>query len=86
MPVESGKRPTETLDKEPTMSKTCVTIETHESDNWLATVDMDLSRGQRFTFSALVPVDPKMTLAAIQNELIRQAAELLLQMQSDLKE
>ena len=67
------------------MSNTRVTIETHESDNWLATVDMELGKGQRFTFSALVPVDPMMSLAAIQNELIRQAAELLLQMQSDLR-
>lgn len=66
------------------MSKTRIPVETHESGNWLATLDMDLGKGQRLTFSSFLPVDPAMQVNGVQALLVQQAAELLLQMQNDL--
>lgn len=81
--LESKLRNIETLIKGPTISNTRVTVETHETGNWLATLDMDLGKGQRFTFSSLVPIDQQTPLASIQEDLIWRAAELLLAIQED---
>ncbi|OCZ64316.1 hypothetical protein A7P23_27675 [Achromobacter xylosoxidans] len=58
-------------------SNTRVTVENGGEGLWLATIDMDLGKGQRFTFSSLVPIAAEQTVVGIQHELLKQAHGLL---------
>lgn len=58
-------------------SNTRVAVENGGEGLWLATVDMDLGKGQHFTFSALVPIAAKQTVVELQHDLLKQAHDLL---------
>jgi len=54
-----------------------VTVESGGEGLWLATIDMDLGKGQRLNFSSLVPIAERQTVVELQHDLLKQAHGLL---------
>lgn len=62
---------------------TRISVERTEAGEWLATLDMDLGKGQQLTFRTLIPLSPELTVPELQHSLIQHARDLLTQMADD---